>query len=106
MKIFYTKAYSKKIDKLLSSTEKICTEDEIAFDPFAWPVIKGTGGIRKARAKRSTSGKSGGIRIIYYYYTIAKSIYMLAAYAKNESENLSESDKKNLSKIVKSIKEE
>ncbi len=39
----------------------------IAADPAAYPVIPGTGGVRKARWTRQGKGKSGGVRVIYYY---------------------------------------
>ena len=103
MRIFYTKIYTKKIDKLLVPSERIAAEDEIASAPLAWPVIKGTGGVRKARAKCGTSGKSGGIRIIYYYFVRDDSIYMLTSYPKNEKDDLSESDKKALKTILSSL---
>ncbi len=104
MKIIYTSIYLKKIDKLLNQDEKIIAEDEIAKDPFAHPIIQGSGGIRKARAKRGNHGKSGGIRIIYYYLAGDQSIYMLTAYAKNEVADLSPSDKSAFRKLVESFK--
>lgn len=79
-------------------------ENEIVKDPYAWPIIKGASGIRKARAKRGSSGKSGGIRIIYYYLVIEDSIYMLTAYSKNDQDNLTEADKKAFRNIVQSLK--
>jgi len=41
-------------------------EANIAADPSAYPVIPGTGGFRKARWSRGSSGKSGGVRAIFY----------------------------------------
>ncbi|MSP43970.1 MAG: hypothetical protein EXR08_11525 [Alphaproteobacteria bacterium] len=62
--------------------------------PVKWPVIAGTGGVRKARAARGSSGKSGGVRIMYYFWLNDEGIYLLDIYAKNEKENLSGADKK------------
>ncbi|MDF2964740.1 MAG: RelE-like Cytotoxic translational repressor of toxin-antitoxin stability system [Rickettsiaceae bacterium] len=106
MKLLFTNIYNKKIDKLLAKQERSAAEDEIASDPLAWPVIKGTGGIRKARAKRNNVGKSGGIRIIYYFLSDEETIFLLTAYAKGEQEDLSAADKKVLSKLVQALKEE
>jgi mRNA-degrading endonuclease RelE of RelBE toxin-antitoxin system len=106
MQIVFTNVYIKKISKLLDKDERQAAENEIAKNPLLWPVIRGTGGIRKARAKRGTSGKSGGIRIIYYFLVREESIYMLTAYSKNEQEDLSASDKKLLRNIIKDIKGE
>ena len=46
-------------------------EANIAADPLAHPVIRGTGGFRKARWSRGASGKSGGVRAIFYYLYLA-----------------------------------
>lgn len=81
-------------------------EDEIAAAPDAWPVIKSTGGVRKARAARGASGKSGGVRIIYYYLVVNEQIYLLDIYAKNEQENITEASKKVLRETVKILKGE
>jgi mRNA-degrading endonuclease RelE of RelBE toxin-antitoxin system len=104
MKIIYTSIYSKKIDKLLNNEERIKAEDDIAHDPLKWPIIQGAGGIRKARAKRGTSGKSGGIRIIYYFWLNEQSIYMLTAYAKGDQKNISETDKRVFRQMIKAMK--
>jgi small neutral amino acid transporter SnatA (MarC family) len=79
LKIFYTNIYSKKIDKLLTLQERPQAEDEIAISPLSWPIIKGTSGIRKARTRRGTKGKSGGIRIIitFWYKIILYICYRL-----------------------------
>ena len=38
----------------------------IAEHPTAGDVVPGSGGIRKVRWGRSGSGKSGGVRVIYF----------------------------------------
>ena len=81
-------------------------EDEIAEAPEAWPVIAGTGGVRKARAARGASGKSGGVRIIYYYLGVDEEIYLLDIYAKNEQDNITDASKKVLRETVKVLKGE
>lgn len=98
-----TKTYEKSISKLLSKEKQLEMEDEIASDPLNWPLIKGTGGIRKARFSRDGMGKRGGGRVCYLYITIHEVIYFLAAYAKNEKEDLEESDKKAMKKLVQQI---
>lgn len=69
-----------------------------------WPetgdLIQGTGGLRKLRWKRKGKGKSGGVRIIYYWQTTHDHIYLLTIYAKSEMNDLSATDKKNLKKIL------
>ena len=60
MEIVSTTVFIKKARKLMSSEEIRNFEDELSLNPDKWPVVQGTGGIRKARASKSGSGKSGG----------------------------------------------
>lgn len=103
MEIVRTHIYERKSVKLLSEAELTSAEDEIVFFPEKWPIVSGTGGVRKARAARGTSGKSGGVRIIYYFWSNEEIVYMLDIYAKNEKENLTNADKKILKEIIKGL---
>ncbi len=103
MQIVTTNIYSRKVNKLLTGTERQAAEDEIAADPLRWPVVAGTGGVRNARAARGSSGKSGGVRIIYYYRSSRGKLFLLTVYAKSHQADLSAADKKSLRQIVKSI---
>lgn len=104
MNIVRTRVYERKSAKLLSRDEKRTAETEILTAPERWPVIAGTGGIRKARAARGSSGKSGGVRIIYYFWAAKENIYLMDVYAKNEKENISANDKKILIYVVSELK--
>lgn len=71
------------------------TEDErgefaafIASDPDAGVVIRDSGGMRKVRWKRQGTGKSGGVRVIYYLKTEAGEVVLLTLYAKSETDNI------------------
>ena len=99
-----TKVFERKAKKLLRENELKTLEDAIAQEPEFWPVIPGTGGIRKARHAAKGRGKRGGIRAAYYLHTKGPTVYMLTVYAKNERSDLSESDKAALKQIVKAIK--
>lgn len=103
MQIIRTKIYERKLRKLLTEREAITAENEIALNHTKWPVITGTGGIRKARAGRQDKGKSGGVRILYYYWVINEDLYLLDVYAKNEQENISAKDKKILRDTIKEL---
>ena len=63
-------------------------------------IIKGSGGIRKIRWNMPEKGKSGGLRIIYYWITAEDQIYMLYAYPKVKQENLTPDQLSTLKKIV------
>jgi mRNA-degrading endonuclease RelE of RelBE toxin-antitoxin system len=56
--------------------------------------------LRKIRSGVSGKGKSGGIRIIYYWIIKRDIILMLFAYPKNEQDNLTPSQLKILKSLV------
>ncbi|MES2077118.1 MAG: transcriptional regulator [Pseudomonadota bacterium] len=60
----------------------------IAAHPMAGDVIPGSGGIRKVRWGRAGSGKSGGIRVIYFTRNAAGELVLLTLYAKSKTGKL------------------
>lgn len=66
-------------------------------------LYKGTGGVRKLRWARNDKGKSGGVRIIYYFHDDEMPLYLLALFSKNEKANISMEEKHILSKLVKEL---
>jgi len=98
-----TKAFQRKIEGLLSDQEK---EDLIYYlseRPNSGTLMRGTGGIRKLRWAQSGRGKSGGIRVIYYFHSESMPLYLLAAFGKNEKANLSEQERNVLAKAVNEL---
>ena len=106
MTIIRTKEYSRFISRLPLGTEIDKAEEEIARNPDKWPVIQGTGGIRKARFSIGNKGKRGGGRIWYFYFTQKCEVYLLRAYLKNEKEDLTATDKSILKQSVKDLTNE
>jgi mRNA-degrading endonuclease RelE of RelBE toxin-antitoxin system len=73
----------------------------------SWLVINifkltpmGSGGLRKIRWAESGKGKSGGVRIIYYWLKSKKIILMLLIYSKNERDDLTNEQLKILKSLV------
>jgi hypothetical protein len=60
----------------------------IAERPDAGDVVPGSGGIRKVRWSRSGTGKSGGVRVIYFVRTAQEDLVLLTLYAKSKTDNL------------------
>ena len=86
--------------KLLSEDER---QDLIRFlseHPKAGALIEDTGGVRKLRWGRGGRGKSGGVRVIYYFHSDFMPLYLLTLYAKSDQANLSQSDKAELAKLT------
>ena len=99
-----TRPYARKVRKLLAAKDVIAMEAAIAENPLRWPVIQGTGGVRKARHAAHGRGQSGGVRVAYYLHVKGPSVYMLTVYAKKDRDNLNEADKAALKQFVKAIK--
>lgn len=60
--------FDQAADKALSAKELSAALTAIAQDPLSGDLLKGTGGVRKLRVKGDGRGKSGGARVIYYFY--------------------------------------
>jgi hypothetical protein len=61
----------------------------IAANSNAGDVVPATGGVRKVRWTRAGSGKSGGVRVIYFTRNAAGEVILLTLYAKADTSNLS-----------------
>lgn len=63
-------------------------------------VLKETGGIRKVRFAAGERGKSGGVRVVYYFHSEVMPVFLLTLFAKNEKDNLSKSERNALATLV------
>lgn len=88
MEIIETPIFTKRIKDVLSDNEYRGLQWTLVINPEAGAVIPGGGGLRKLRWAVPGKGKSGGLRIIYYWYTSDEKIYMLFAYKKSGQEDL------------------
>ena len=68
------------------------------------PMIKGLRGVRKARIARSGMGKRGGGRVIYYVPIGTDAFHMLAAYSKNEQDDLTNEQRKHILAALETIR--
>lgn len=86
---------------------KVGREDIIAYlseNPRAGDLITGTGGIRKLRWKAKGKGKSGGARVIYFYYNKSIPLFMLTIFGKGEKDNITKSKRNDLAKLTLLLK--
>ncbi len=65
--------------------------------------MQGTGGVRKLRWSSKGKGKSGGSRIIYFFYKETIPLFLLTIFSKNEKINLSKEERNELAKLVKEL---
>ena len=101
-----TSVFTRKIAAVLDDESYAEFQLDLAHNPEKGPVIEGTGGLRKVRWKLPGKGKSGGVRIIYLYLKLRGRVYLVFVFAKDESDNLTASQKAELKKLVAMIKKE
>lgn len=99
-----THVFEKKISTLLDEDDLMSLKVDLSTNPQAGDIIRGGNGLRKVRVAVGNKGKSGGIRVIYYFYNETIPLFLLDAYAKNQKENLSKSDLKDFAKLIEMLK--
>ncbi len=95
-----TAAYLIAAKNVMSDNDRTSVVNAIAANPLCGDLIRGGGGIRKVRFAVGNRGKSGGVRVVYYYHNNDFPAYLLTVFAKNERSNLSDSEVKILAKSV------
>lgn len=83
-----TPIFTRQIQSLMNDDMYGELQKALIVKPDTGDLIKGSGGLRKVRWKLKGTGKSGGVRVIYYWYTSAEQIYMIFAYPKSKQDNL------------------
>jgi hypothetical protein len=105
-RIVRSSRYERAAARLLRPSVQQEMEDAIIADPERHPLVPGTGGFRKARWRRHGGGKSGGVRVVYYFMVRPDLVFLADLYAKSEKENLSNAEKNQLQKIASEIQRE
>ena len=68
----------------------------MAAHPESGDVVQGTGGVRKVRWSRSGTGKSSGVRVIYFARNETGELVLLFIYAKANMDSFKASTLKEL----------
>lgn len=92
--------FTKRLADLLDDESYAALQDELIARPEAGKVIRGGGGLRKVRWAGKGHGKRGGVRVIYFHRNALDQITMLDIYPKNEKEDLTKDEVKDLRKII------
>ena len=101
MQFIETSVFTKALLKLLSDDEYRALQNRLLIDPAIGDVIRGGGGIRKLRFGTEGRGKSGGVRVIYFWLSPEEEIYMLLIYPKSKKDTLSADEIAVLRALVK-----
>jgi len=92
--------YIRAADKLMSADERQDIVRYLAAHPRGGDVMEGTGGVRKLRWRRGGQGKSGGVRVIYYFHSDDMPLYLLTLFAKGDRSNLSKAERNELAGLT------
>jgi len=88
MEFIEATAFTKHVYDYLSDVEYSGLQNFLLQYPESGKVVSGSGGVRKVRWAISGKGKSGGVRVIYYFKKQDDEIWLLTIYSKNEVENI------------------
>ena len=86
--VIETKIFQKYASELWNDSQREEFIAWLAKNPDAGDVIQGTGGLRKVRWSKQGTGKSGGVRVIYFNQLNDGSIWLLIAYSKSKFDTL------------------
>jgi mRNA-degrading endonuclease RelE of RelBE toxin-antitoxin system len=103
MEFIETSIFTKQVQEQLSDEEYKEFQEALIINPAAGDIIRGSGGLRKIRWSVGSSGKRGGVRVIYYWQTKENLIFLLLMYRKNVKENLSPKELKILRKLMETF---
>ena len=88
MEFIEASSFSKHIYEYLTDDEYSGLQSYLLQNPESGKLVPGSGGVRKVRWAMSGKGKSGGVRVIYYFKRQDDEIWLLTIYSKNEVENI------------------
>lgn len=98
-----TPEFARKAAKLLDEEEKDALIAYIASHPDAGVIVKGTGGLRKLRWAREGRGKSGGVRVVYFFHNESMPVFMLSIFGKGEKDNLSKAERNEFAQRARAL---
>lgn len=99
-----TSPFTRRAEKILTVEERKDLIDFLAANPLEGEEIVGTGGVRKVRFASHGKGKSGGVRVIYYYYDDSMPLFALLVYGKGEQSNLTPDQKRVVTTLAATLK--
>ena len=86
--------------ELFSDEDMAELQNTLLEDPAAGDLIPGGRGLRKLRVPLPGRGKRGGARVIYYHWVSKEQCYLIYAYAKNVSANLTPDQLRRLAEVM------
>lgn len=102
MRIIQLPIFTELVKGLLSDLEYWELQDTLAARPDAGSLIPGGKGLRKFRwaLKRQGRGKSGGVRVIYYWRREPGTVYFVTIYSKSRQDDLTKAQLAALARLA------
>jgi mRNA-degrading endonuclease RelE of RelBE toxin-antitoxin system len=88
MELIEATAFTKYVYDYLTEDEYLGLQSFLLQNPEAGKIVRGSGGVRKVRWAITGKGKSGGVRVIYYFKKQDDEIWLLTIYSKSEVESI------------------
>lgn len=95
--------FSKEVIRLLNDDDYAKLQYALSAAPGSGKIIKASNGLRKLRWAASGRGKSGGLRVIYYWWVSPEIVLLCDIYPKNEKEDLTPAEAADLRQEVESF---
>ncbi len=105
MTVVETAPFLRDAKGLLPEDERARLVSFLGTNPEAGDLIEDTGGVRKLRWARKGGGKSGGYRVLYYYYSERIPLFVPGIYAKNAKESVDKAEKNIFKKLTSLLRQ-
>ena len=96
-----TSLFTKLLSSYLSDDDYRGLQSYLLQKPDAGDIVRGSGGVRKIRWAPQGKGKSGGVRVMYYWKKSDHEIWMLTIYSKSERATISGHQLKQISEAIR-----
>ena len=92
----------------LTDDDALALQIALMQRPKGFPVVQGTGGLRKIRFAPPSwrRGKSGAVRVGYAYLEQYGTVLLVIAYAKTEKDDLTQREKKAIRQLLLRVEQE
>jgi len=103
MEFIETSLFTRLIYNYLDEEEFLGLQVYLLRHPDSGKIVPGSGGVRKIRWAIKGKGKSGGIRVIYYWKVSDNEIWLLTVYGKSERESIPAHILKQIAEEIKNV---
>ena len=103
MTIVETPAFITAASRCMRDDEREELIGFLALSPERGALIRGTGGVRKLRWAVGSKGKSGGVRVIYFFHSEHRPVFLLTVYAKSRKASLTAAERNVMREVIREL---